>query len=174
MLDDDQPLSHLGYCWMKLPVSSWYLIQAANFWKVGGVKISVIFLRSDLIKYIQIVQLEVVLSQSLQCLPTQASFDQNLILKKRGTFLWMCAFRGSSWHYDLSKIIIWYSPLFPWFSFEVTEGDVPWKCLLTGGWPGPVSAKLNQLRLSAVTTWLESQSSGIIVQSFGVADWTNS
>ena len=51
-------LSHLWKCWMKLPmsspVSSPCLIQAANFWKVGGVKISEIFLRSDLIKYIQI------------------------------------------------------------------------------------------------------------------------
>lgn len=33
-------------------MSSPCLIQAANFWKVGGVKISEIFLRSDLIKYI--------------------------------------------------------------------------------------------------------------------------
>lgn len=79
---------------------------------------------------------------------------------------------GCSWHHELSWTIMimisWccFSLAIPWFSFDVTASDVPFECFVTGGWPGPVSTtarhspptKLNQLRLSAVTTWPESQS----------------
>lgn len=67
---------------------------------------------SKWIKHIQIIQLQVVLSQSFQCLPTQESFDQNLT-RKLGTFVWMRAFRGCSWHHELSWNIL--MPFFPWY-----------------------------------------------------------